>query len=120
MKLVEIETREQLRRLSANTAMMLHQLPNDAGQIKVDEWPKLAKQYNLPCLNDTAADLLPSHICGITVMGYDLVTFSGGKAIRGPQCAGLLMDGLILSYLLNMVTRYDWPGQKVARKKLLG
>src|SRR5438046_7044813 len=63
---------------------------NEAGQIKVDEWPKLAKQYNLPCMNDAAADTPPvSHPWDDANMGDDRITFSGGKAIRGPQCAGL-------------------------------
>ncbi len=48
-----------------------------------------AKQYNVPCMNDAAADTPPvSHLWDYTNMGYDLVTFSGGKAMRGLKCAG--------------------------------
>src|SRR5262249_669007 len=94
VKLVEIETRDQLRHALSDRTAMMHftNFANAAGQIKVDEWVKLAKQYNVPCMNDAAADTPPvSHLWDYTNMGYDLVTFSGGKAIRGPQCAGLLI-----------------------------
>src|SRR4029077_14926683 len=94
IKLVEIETREQLRRAVSDRTAMMHftNFANAAGQIKVDEWVKFAKQYNVPCMNDAAADTPPvSHLWDYANMGYDLITFSGGKAIRGPQCAGLLI-----------------------------
>src|SRR5580765_6353050 len=61
VKLVEIETREQLRRAVSDRTAMMHfsNFANAAGQIKVDEWVKLAKQYNVPCMNDAAADTPP-------------------------------------------------------------
>jgi len=98
---------------------------NAAGQIKVDEWPKLAKQYNLPCMNDAAADTPPvSHLWDYTNMGYDLVTFSGGKAIRGPQCAGLLIGrkDLVAYALLNNSPHEDTIGrsQKVGKEEIIG
>src|SRR3989442_13845070 len=94
VKLIEIETRDQLRRAVSERTAMMHftNFANAAGQIKVDEWVKLAKELRLPCMTDAAADTPPvSHLWYYTVMGYDLLTFSGGKAIRGPQCAGLLI-----------------------------
>jgi seryl-tRNA(Sec) selenium transferase len=98
---------------------------NAAGQIKVDEWVKLAKQYNLPCMNDAAADTPPvSHLWDYTAMGYDLVTFSGGKAIRGPQCAGLLIgrEEMIANALLNNSPHEDTLGrsQKVGKEEIIG
>src|SRR6266567_3171840 len=65
VKLVEIETREQLRRAVNERTAMMHftNFASAAGQIKVDEWAKLAKQYGLPCMNDAAADTPPvSHL----------------------------------------------------------
>src|SRR5256885_15832647 len=61
VKLVEIETREQLRRAVNDRTAMMHftNFANAAGQIKVDEWPKLAKEYNVPCMIDAAADTPP-------------------------------------------------------------
>jgi uncharacterized pyridoxal phosphate-dependent enzyme len=127
VRLVEIETREQLRRaISERTAMMhFSNFANAAGQIKVDEWPKLAKQYNLPCMNDAAADTPPvSHLWDYANMGYDLVAFSGGKAIRGPQCAGLLVGrkDLVAYALLNNSPHEDTLGrsQKVGKEEIIG
>src|ERR1700731_615387 len=94
IKLVEIETQDKLRAAVNERTAMMHfsNFANAAGQIKVDEWVKLGKQYNIPCMNDAAADTPPvSHLWDYANMGYDLVTFSGGKAICGPQCAGMLI-----------------------------
>lgn len=127
IKLIEIETREDLHRAVGDRTAMMHftNFANAAGQIKVDEWPKLAKQYNLPCMNDAAADTPPvSHLWDYTNMGYDLVTFSGGKAIRGPQCAGLLIGrkDLVACALLNNSPHEDTIGrsQKVGKEEIIG
>ncbi len=127
VKLVEIETREQLRRAVNDRTAMMHftNFANAAGEIKVDEWAKLAKQYNVPCMNDAAADTPPvSHLWDYAVMGYDLVTFSGGKAMRGPQCAGLLIGrkDLVANALLNNSPHEDTLGrsQKVGKEEILG
>jgi len=98
---------------------------NEAGQIKVDEWAKLAKEYKIPCFNDAAADTPPvSHLWDYTNLGYDLVAFSGGKAIRGPQCAGLLIgrEDLVRYALLNNSPHEDTlgRGQKVGKEEILG
>lgn len=127
IKLVEIETRDQLlRAISERTAMMhFSNFANSEGQIKVDEWVKLAKEHKIPCMNDAAADTPPvSHLWDYANMGYDLVTFSGGKAIRGPQCAGLLLgrEDLIHYALLNNSPYEDTIGrsQKVGKEEIVG
>jgi L-seryl-tRNA(Ser) seleniumtransferase len=127
IKLVEIETREQLRQAVNDRTAMMHftNFANAEGQIKVDEWAKLAKQYNLPCMNDAAADTPPvSHLWDYTNLGYDLVTFSGGKAMRGPQCAGLLIgrNDLVAYALLNNSPHEDTLGrsQKVGKEEIIG
>ena len=86
---------------------------------------KLAKQYNIPCMNDAAADTPPvSHLWDYTNMGYDLVTFSGGKAMRGPQCAGMLIGRkeLVANALLNNSPHEDTLGrsQKVGKEEIIG
>src|ERR1700758_1828744 len=127
IKLIEIETRDQLRAAVNERTAMMHftNFANAAGQIKVDEWPKLAKQYNLPCMNDAAADTPPvSHLWDYANMGYDLITFSGGKAIRGPQCAGVLIGrkDLVANALLNNSPHEDTLGrsQKVGKEEIIG
>src|SRR5437867_3772838 len=127
VKLIEIETRDDLQKAVNDRTAMMHftNFANEAGQIKVDEWPKLAKQYNLPCMNDAAADTPPvSHLWDYANMGYDLITFSGGKAIRGPQCAGLLIGrkNLVANALLNNSPHEDTLGrsQKVGKEEIIG
>src|SRR5436305_2450434 len=127
IKLVEIETREQLRQAVSDRTAMMHfsNFANAAGQIKVDEWIKLGKQYNIPCMNDAAADTPPlSHLWDYANMGYDLITFSGGKAMRGPQCAGLLIgrEDLVHYALLNNSPFEDTlgRGQKVGKEEIVG
>ena len=127
VKLVEIETRDQLRRAANERTAMMHfaNFANAAGQIKVDEWANLAKELKLPCMNDAAADTPPvSHLWDYTKMGYDLVTFSGGKALRGPQCAGLLIgrEDLVGYALLNNSPYEDTLGrsQKVGKEEIVG
>jgi uncharacterized pyridoxal phosphate-dependent enzyme len=127
VKLVEIETREELRKsVNPKTAMMhFSNFANAAGQIKVDEWAKLAKEYNIPSFIDAAADTPPvSHLWDYTKMGYDLAAFSGGKAIRGPQCAGLLIGrkDLVANALLNNSPHEDTLGrsQKVGKEEIVG
>src|SRR6266404_3908141 len=127
VKLIEIETRDQLRQAIGPRTAMMHftNFANPAGQIKVVEWAKLAKEYKLPCMNDAAADTPPvSHLWDYANMGYDLVTFSGGKAMRGPQCAGLLIGrkDLVANALLNNSPHEDTLGRssKVGKEEIIG
>jgi uncharacterized pyridoxal phosphate-dependent enzyme len=127
VKLIEIESVAELRKaVNPKTAMMhFTNFANAAGQIKVDEWVKLGKELKIPCFNDAAADTPPvSHLWDYANMGYDLIAFSGGKAIRGPQCAGLLIGrkDLVAYALLNNSPHEDTLGrsQKVGKEEIIG
>ena len=94
VRLVEVETREDLERaVSDKTAMMLfYNNNNKEGQIRDEEFVKLGLKHSIPTLNDAAADVPPlENLWKYTAMGFDLVAFSGGKGIRGPQSAGMLL-----------------------------
>src|SRR5467141_4270353 len=94
VKLVVIESRDDLKKaINPQTAMMhFSNFADTEGQIKVEEWVKLAHENQIPAFIDAAADTPPvSHLWDYANMGYDLIAFSGGKAIRGPPCAGLLV-----------------------------
>jgi L-seryl-tRNA(Ser) seleniumtransferase len=127
IRMVEVETAEELERaVNPKTAMML--FFNDAdprGQIKAAEFVALGKKHNIPTFNDAAADAPPvENLSKYTKMGFDLVTFSGGKGIRGPQSAGLLLGrrDLIQAARLNTSPYSDSiaRGCKVNKEEMLG
>jgi L-seryl-tRNA(Ser) seleniumtransferase len=93
-KLVDVETRADLdRAISDRTAMMLFYNLNDPdGQIHREEWVAVAHKHNVSTLLDAAADVPPVEaLSKYNRMGFDMVAFSGGKALRGPNNTGLLL-----------------------------
>jgi D-glucosaminate-6-phosphate ammonia-lyase len=127
IRMVEIETAEELERaVNDKTAMML--FFNDAepkGQIKGEEWVALGKKHKVPTFVDSSADVPPvTNLTKFTKMGYDLVTFSGGKGIRGPQSAGILAGrkDLIQAARLNTSPYSDSVsrGMKVNKEEMVG
>ncbi|HXG10732.1 MAG TPA: aminotransferase class V-fold PLP-dependent enzyme [Gemmataceae bacterium] len=94
VRLIEVETREELEKaITERTAMMFFlNAANPRGKIHYEEFIALGKKYKVPTLNDAAADVPPvENLWKYTKMGFDLVAFSGGKGLRGPQSAGLLL-----------------------------
>ncbi|MCY4160313.1 MAG: aminotransferase class V-fold PLP-dependent enzyme [Flavobacteriaceae bacterium] len=92
-KVIFVETAEQLQKaISKKTALLWFlNAHTHLGEIKYQEWVDLGKQYHVPTLIDCAADVPPvENLFKFQKMGFDLVTFSGGKGLRGPQSAGLL------------------------------
>ena len=127
VKLVEVETREELERaVNPQTAMMLfYNNNNTVGQIRDEEFVQLGKKHGVPTFNDAAADVPPvENLWKYTAMGFDLVTFSGGKGIRGPQSAGLLLGrkGLIAAARKNAPPNGNTIGRgmKVNKEEMLG
>ena len=106
IRFVEVETADELERaVNERTAMMLFfNAADPSGQIKLTEFAQLGKKHNIPTFNDAAADVPPvDNLSKYIKLGYDLVTFSGGKGLRGPQSAGLLLGrkDLIAAARLN-------------------
>jgi L-seryl-tRNA(Ser) seleniumtransferase len=93
-------------------------------QIGREEWLRVAHEHNIPCHIDAAADMPPiSNLWKYTGMGFDLVSFSGGKGIRGPQNAGLLLGK---KQLTDLAAQNNNPqegvgrGMKVAKEQIVG
>jgi L-seryl-tRNA(Ser) seleniumtransferase len=123
---VEVETREELEQaINEKTAMMLfYNNNNPAGRIQDEEFAALGKKHAIPTFNDAAADVPPvDNFWKYTRMGFDLVAFSGGKGIRGPQSAGLLLGrkGLIEAARLNAPPNGNTVGRgmKVNKEEML-
>ena len=126
-KLVEVETAEELEAaVNERTAMLFflnHAEPD--GQIGHEEFVRLGKKHGIPTLNDAAADVPPAdNLLRFQRMGYDLVAFSGGKGLRGPQSAGLLLGrrDLIEAARLNNSPHSDSVGRtnKVNKEEIVG
>ena len=127
VRLVEVETAGELEQaINPNTAMMLFYNNNNAvGQIRDQEFVALGKKHGIPTFNDCAADVPPvENLWKYTKMGFDLVTFSGGKGIRGPQSAGLLLASkpVIAAARLNAPPNSEsiGRGMKVNKEEMLG
>jgi len=127
VRLVEVETAAELERaINPTTAMMLFYNNNNAvGQIRDQEFVALGKKHGIPTFNDCAADVPPvENLWKYTKMGFDLVTFSGGKGIRGPQSAGLLLASkpVIAAARLNAPPNSETIGRgmKVNKEEMLG
>ncbi len=93
-KLVWVETLAELQRaINSRTAMLFFlNRYEPLGQIKRQDWIRAGKDHAVPVFNDAAADVPPaSRLSEYVHEGFDLVAFSGGKALRGPQSSGLLL-----------------------------
>jgi L-seryl-tRNA(Ser) seleniumtransferase len=126
IRFVEVETLEQYKAAFTDKTVMTHFFnAAEGGQIGREDWIRVAHEHNVPCFNDAAADVPPiSNLWNYTKMGFDLVTFSGGKGIRGPQNAGLLLGR---KDLIDAALENDSPisetvgrGMKVAKEQIVG
>ena len=127
VKLVEVETVDELHRaIGPQTAMLYFtNIFEYKGQIKRQEFIAAGKQAGIPVFNDAAAELPPAtNLSSIVHEGFDLVGFSGGKALRGPQSSGLLLGrkDLIEAAVLNNNPHDDSIGRtcKVGKEEILG
>ena len=127
VKIVEVETAAELEAaVTPQTAMMLfYNNNNSVGQIRDEEFVRLGKKHGVVTMNDCAADVPPvENLWKFTAMGFDLVAFSGGKGIRGPQSAGLLLGrrDLIAAARANASPNGNSVGRgmKVNKEEMLG
>ena len=123
---VEVETLDDYERaFNDKSVMTLFFNAAEGGKISREDWIRVAHKHNIPCFNDAAADVPPiSNLWNYTQMGFDLVTFSGGKGLRGPQCTGLLLGrkDLIEAAKLNNSPNSNTVGRglKVAKEEVVG
>jgi len=94
VKLVVVESEREMRQaINGDTAMLYYtDAHNFDGSVRHEAFIKIGKEYGIPTFIDAAASIPPrENLSRYNDMGFDLVAVSGGKAIRGPQIAGLLM-----------------------------
>ncbi len=126
-KLVEVETREEMIAAINPKTVAIHftNILSANGKVSGAETVEIAKAHNLYTFNDAAADVPPvERLWEYPAMGFDMVAFSGGKAIQGPQAAGVLIgrEELIRYTLLNMSPQEDRIGRccKVGKETIFG
>jgi uncharacterized pyridoxal phosphate-dependent enzyme len=125
--MVYVDTVEDVEKAINEKTALLHflNIEADKGKIGYEEWVALGKKHNIPTSNDIAADVPPvSNLTKFNDMGFDFVVVSGGKAIRGPQSAGILMGKkqIIDGARLHMPPRgYNiGRGMKVNKEEIVG
>ncbi|MEO6188097.1 MAG: aminotransferase class V-fold PLP-dependent enzyme [Ginsengibacter sp.] len=91
-QIIEIEGPEEMEKaFNPNTVMALFFNAAESSSVNHEDFIALCKRHNIPSFVDAAADVPPvENLFKYQKMGFDLITFSGGKMIRGPQSAGLL------------------------------
>jgi uncharacterized pyridoxal phosphate-dependent enzyme len=126
-KIIQVETAADVEAAINEKTAVLHflNIEADKGKIMHEEWVALGKKHNIPTSIDIAADVPPvSNLWKFNDMGFNFVVISGGKAIRGPQSAGLLMGkkDIIAAARLHMPPRGFNIGRgfKVNKEEILG
>jgi seryl-tRNA(Sec) selenium transferase len=126
VNLIEVNTLRTYEQSFTDRTVMAHFFnAAEGGEISAEDWVRVAHARGVACLNDAAADVPPiSHLWKYNQMGFDLVAFSGGKGIRGPQNAGLLLGRkrLIEAAAANGNPFSDTIGRgmKVAKEQIVG
>ena len=126
-KIIYVETVEELEKAINDKTALLHflNIEADKGKIMHEEWVALGKKHSIPTSIDIAADVPPvSNLWKFNDMGFSFVVISGGKAMRGPQSAGLLMGkkDIVSAARLHMPPRgfNVGRGMKVNKEEILG
>lgn len=126
-KIVQVETAEDVAKAVNDRTALMHflHIESDKGQIQHEEWVALGKKYNVPTSIDIAADVPPvTNLWRFNDMGFDFVVISGGKAMRGPQSAGILMGkkDIITAARLHMPPRGGniGRGMKINKEEIFG
>ncbi len=131
VKIVEVETVEQLERAVNPRTAMVYFLPGNTNDrswgddwISLEDTLKITKPAGVPVLAD-CANLLPpwQNIPKLAKTGVDLLAISGGKHMRAPQCSGVLAGrkDLLRAAWLNSNPHSDSNGRpmKVGREEMV-
>ena len=123
--MITVDTIEALEQALGPRTAMIYLLAGEettTGPMSLENIARVARPKGVPILIDAAAEGLtvPNvHLQG----GADIVAYSGGKALRGPQCAGLLLGRKdLLMSAWQASAPHHGPGRdnKVGREETLG
>ena len=124
--MIDVDSLEEMRSaINSKTAMIYVNSDHNSetGQpMSLELISEIAKEKNIPVLVDAAAENLTIP-CVHLERGATVVAYSGGKAICGPQCAGLLLgDKDLLMAAWQASSPHHGPGRdnKVGKEEMLG
>lgn len=120
--IITVETLEQLEHSLSTKTAMIYITSEDEGPVTLEAIARLVKGRNIPILVDAAAEDLTIPNIHLA-RGATVVAYSGGKALCGPQCAGLLLgDKDILMSAWQASSPHHGPGRdnKVGREEMIG
>ncbi|HET9279424.1 MAG TPA: aminotransferase class V-fold PLP-dependent enzyme, partial [Flavitalea sp.] len=126
VRIIEVNSPEELENAFNERTAMVYIMAYDESQpgqpLSLENVSKIAKQHKVPVMVDAAAEILT--IPNIHLQrGADVVVYSGGKAICGPQCAGLVLGRKdILMSAWQASSPHHGPGRdnKVGREEMMG
>ncbi len=122
VRMVTVESIEELERAINPRTAMIYLLADSGPNAMLEAVARIAGPKNIPILVDAAAEVLT--IPNVHLQrGATIVAYSGGKAICGPQCAGLLLGRKdILQSAWQASAPHHGPGRdnKVGREETLG
>jgi D-glucosaminate-6-phosphate ammonia-lyase len=123
VRMVEVDSLDELKNaLGPRTAMVyILACPEDQGPLGLEVIAGEAGKHGVPVFVDAAAENLTPEIH--LDRGADLVAYSGGKAIRGPQCAGLLLgrEDLVRAAWVNNAPHHGFcRSLKVGKEEIMG
>jgi L-seryl-tRNA(Ser) seleniumtransferase len=125
IKMIEVETLKDLEAaFNRRTAMATGQinLANDGNPFTLEQFVAVAHKHGVPVVMD-CADRLPLVPNPYLSRGVDLVAYSGGKIIRGPQTAGMLLGrkDLIAAAFMNSAPHHAFARMvKVSKEEIVG
>ena len=126
VKIITVETVEELSKaINPKTAMIYIMAGNESAKgkpLSLEVIAGIARPSNVPVLVDAAAEILTIPNVHLE-QGATVVAYSGGKAICGPQCAGLLLGKKdILMSTWQASSPHHGPGRdnKVGKEEMLG
>src|SRR5438874_7637434 len=122
VRMVTVESIEELERAINPRTAMIYLTADSGPNAMLEAVARIAGPKNIPILVDAAAEVLT--IPNVHLQrGATVVAYSGGKAICGPQCAGLLLGRKdILLSAWQASSPHHGPGRdnKVGREETLG
>lgn len=125
VKMIMVDTADEMERALSRRTAMIYLMAGGAsmsGPLSLENVARMAKPHNIPILVDAAAEVLTIPNVHLA-KGATVVAYSGGKAICGPQCAGLLLGRKdILMSAWQASSPHHGPGRdnKVGREETMG